>query len=79
MRDIVPPASGEYFPTENPYTGEAWAMIARGNKDDVQAAVAAAHRAFEKGAWPEMTASERGRLLWRLGDLIIARGRAQTL
>lgn len=32
---IVPPASGEYFPTENPYTGEAWAMIARGNKDDV--------------------------------------------
>ncbi len=69
---IVPPASGEYFPTENPYTGEAWAMIARGNKDDVQAAVAAAHRAFEKGAWPEMTASERGRLLWRLGDLIIA-------
>ena len=68
---VVPPASGEYFPTENPYSGEAWALIARGGKADVDAAVAAAHRAFSEGAWPNLTPSARGRLMRKLADLII--------
>jgi len=66
----VPPSGGEYFPTENPFTGETWAEIARGNADDVDQAVRAAHRSLHAGAWPALTASERGLLLHRLGDRI---------
>ncbi len=66
----VPPASGDYFDTENPYSGEAWARIARGNAADVNAAVAAAKAAFE-GPWGSLTATRRGQLLRRLADLII--------
>ncbi|MCK9983653.1 MAG: (Z)-2-((N-methylformamido)methylene)-5-hydroxybutyrolactone dehydrogenase [Azoarcus sp.] len=68
----VPPASGEYFPTENPYSGEAWALIGRGGKADADAAVAAAHAAFEQGEWPSLTASQRGKLMRKLADLIVA-------
>ncbi|MCM2276416.1 MAG: aldehyde dehydrogenase [Candidatus Didemnitutus sp.] len=68
----VPPASGEYFPTENPYSGEAWALIGRGGKADAAAAVAAAHAAFEQGEWPSLTASQRGKLMRKLADLIVA-------
>jgi acyl-CoA reductase-like NAD-dependent aldehyde dehydrogenase len=67
-----PPSSGEYLPTDNPYTGEVWAMVARGSRADADSAVKAADQAFESGAWPEMTPSERGRLLWKLGDLVQA-------
>ncbi|MER1968986.1 aldehyde dehydrogenase [Castellaniella sp. GW247-6E4] len=66
----APPASGDYFDTENPYTGAAWARIARGNAADVDAAVAAAKAAFE-GPWGKLTASRRGQLLRRLADLVI--------
>lgn len=62
--------SGESFETKNPYTGEAWATLPRGNADDANRAVAAAQRAFEDGEWASMTASQRGQLLRRLGDLI---------
>ncbi len=68
----VEPSSGAYLPTDNPYTCETWAMVARGNTGDAHAAVAAADRAFEAGPWPAMSASERGRLLWKLGDSIVA-------
>ena len=68
----VAPSSGEFLPTENPYTGKVWAEIARGNRGDAEAAVAAAQRAFTAGAWPALTPSERGRMLWRLGDLVVA-------
>jgi acyl-CoA reductase-like NAD-dependent aldehyde dehydrogenase len=65
------PVLGEYLPTDDPYSGEVWAMVARGSRGDAEAAVDAADRAFESGAWPELTPSERGRLLWKLGDLVI--------
>jgi (Z)-2-((N-methylformamido)methylene)-5-hydroxybutyrolactone dehydrogenase len=65
------PRSGRYLPTENPYTGEAWAMIASGDRADVDAAVAAAKSAFT-GPWGEMSPSERGRLMRRVADLLIA-------
>lgn len=67
----VPPASGQYLPTDDPYTGQTWGEIARGNADDVALAVAAAQRAFE-GPWSQLTPSERGRLLWKLADLVTA-------
>ncbi|AVJ28464.1 aldehyde dehydrogenase [Achromobacter spanius] len=62
--------SGEWFETQNPYTGEAWARVARGAAQDVDVAVQAAHFAFSEGPWAELTATERGRLLYRLADLI---------
>jgi acyl-CoA reductase-like NAD-dependent aldehyde dehydrogenase len=62
--------SGEHFETQNPYTGKAWAKIPRCAEADVFKAVAAAKAAFDKGPWPAMTATQRGALLRRLGDLI---------
>jgi len=64
------PQSGTWFETQNPYTGEVWAEIPRGNALDVDAAVTAAHQALTSGPWAEMTPTQRGALLRRLGDLI---------
>ena len=44
--------------------------MAEGDREDIDRAVKAARTAFETGAWSKMTASERGRAVWRLGDLI---------
>jgi acyl-CoA reductase-like NAD-dependent aldehyde dehydrogenase len=66
----VGPASGEYFESFNPYTGQPWSLVPRGNAEDVDRAVAAAKRAFETGDWPKMTPTQRGHLLRRLGDLV---------
>jgi acyl-CoA reductase-like NAD-dependent aldehyde dehydrogenase len=63
-------ASGEFFETDNPYTGQPWALIPRCAADDVDRAVRAAHKAFTSGEWPKLTASKRGALLRRLGDLV---------
>src|SRR4051794_13357781 len=67
-----PPASGAYFASEDPFTGEAWAEVARGSATDVDAAVAAATRALTEGEWARWSPSERGRVLWKLGDCILA-------
>ncbi|MQY27601.1 aldehyde dehydrogenase [Nocardia aurantia] len=64
------PLGREWFSTDNPYLGTPWAQIAKGGADDVDAAVTAAHRAFTAGPWPELTASQRGALLRRLGDVL---------
>ena len=64
----VAPASNEHFDTVNPYTGEAWARIAKGTAADVDRAVAAARAAFE--GWSALKPSARGRLLLKLADLI---------
>jgi phenylacetaldehyde dehydrogenase len=66
----VEAASGKTFPSYNPATGEIMAHIAEGDREDIDRAVKAARRAFESGPWPDMTASQRGRLIWKLGDLI---------
>ncbi|HVN40969.1 MAG TPA: aldehyde dehydrogenase family protein [Myxococcota bacterium] len=71
---LVPAASGKTFPSYNPATGEVLAQVPEGEREDIERAVRAARRAFESGAWPAMTASERGRLLWKLADLIDANG-----
>jgi phenylacetaldehyde dehydrogenase len=65
-------ASGKTFPTYNPATGDILAQVAEGDREDVDRAVKAARRAFESGPWRRMTASERGRLIWKLADLLDA-------
>ena len=65
-------ASGESFESDNPYTARPWALIPRGGAEDVDRAVKAAHKAFIGGDWPKMTASRRGALLGKLGDLLAA-------
>lgn len=62
--------SGKTFPTINPATGEEICQIAEADKADVDLAVKAARNAFEQGPWRKMSASERGRLLNKLADLI---------
>src|SRR5260370_11008633 len=60
------------FDTINPATGEVLTRIAEGSSADVDRAVAAARRALEdrNGPWRKMSASERGRLIWKLADLL---------
>src|ERR1700704_2307971 len=62
--------SGKTFPTYNPATGEVLAQVAEGDKQDVDAAVKAARKAFETGPWSRMSATQRGKLIWKLGDLL---------
>ncbi len=63
-------ASGKTFPTYDPSTGEVLCQIAEADREDVNRAVRAAREAFERGPWRRMTPSERGRLIWKLGDLV---------
>src|SRR6202167_1679011 len=66
----VDAASGKTFPTYNPATGEVLSRVAEGDKEDVNRAVKAARAAFETGPWSKITPSQRGRMIWKLGDLI---------
>ena len=66
--------SGKTFTTPNPATGETLAEVAEADKADVDKAVAAARRAFE-GKWGSMSARDRGRLLYKLSQLIESRSR----
>ena len=68
---FVDPVSNEWFESEDPFEGRPWALIPRAGADDIDRAVQAAHEAFTRGPWSRMTPSERGRLLCRLGDLIV--------
>jgi aldehyde dehydrogenase (NAD+) len=76
----VDPQASQWFETQNPFTGKTWAEIPRADARDVDRAVTAAHTAFTQGPWSQMTASQRGMLLHRLGDLIArdARKLAET-
>jgi len=66
----VEAASGKTFPTFNPATGEILSHVAEGDREDIDRAVKAARAAFESGAWSRISPSERGRLIWKLADLI---------
>jgi acyl-CoA reductase-like NAD-dependent aldehyde dehydrogenase len=61
--------SGKTFTTPNPATGETLAEVSEADKADVDKAVTAARRAFE-GKWSRMSARDRGRLLYKLSQLI---------
>jgi len=65
----IPAASGRYFQTLDPSTEQVIAEVAEGDAADIDAAVRSARSAFE-GAWSELRAAERGRLLLRFAELI---------
>jgi len=62
--------SGKTFPVYDPSTGTVLANVAEAEAADVDKAVKAARKAFDDGPWPRMSPSERGRILWKLADLI---------
>src|SRR5215475_13957311 len=66
----VAAASGKTFPVYNPATGTVMAQVAEADREDVDRAVQAARRAFDSGPWAKMTGSQRGRLMWKLAELI---------
>jgi betaine-aldehyde dehydrogenase len=61
-------ASGETFTTHNPATNAPLAEVAKAGSEDVDRAVAAARRAFDKGPWPKASPYQRGRVLQRVAD-----------
>ncbi|MDZ7267246.1 MAG: aldehyde dehydrogenase family protein [candidate division KSB1 bacterium] len=65
-------ASGRTFPTINPATTEVIAHVAEGDAADIDRAVKAAVAALE-GPWGRMDAAQRGRILWKMGERILAR------
>jgi phenylacetaldehyde dehydrogenase len=67
---MVEAVSGKTFETVNPATGAILAEVAEGDAGDIDLAVRAARRAFDDGPWSRMTPSERGRIIWMIGDLI---------
>ena len=67
----VPAASGKAFDVFNPADASVIARVPDSEREDISRAVAAARRAFDSGPWRRMTPSERGRLVWRIGDLIL--------
>jgi acyl-CoA reductase-like NAD-dependent aldehyde dehydrogenase len=64
-------ASGRYFPTINPATEEVIAEVAEGDAADIDLAVLAARGAFENKTWAGMSQRDRGKLIWRIGDLVM--------
>lgn len=74
---------GKTFESINPATGEAWATAPLAGAVDVNRAVEAAHRAFTQGPWSKTTATARGKLLRKLGDLLAGcseeLGRTETI
>ncbi|MDE2939429.1 MAG: aldehyde dehydrogenase [Chloroflexota bacterium] len=65
-----PATSGDYFDVENPATGKTVARMANAGEADVSEAVASAELAFKHGPWSTMPDSERGKILWRMADMV---------
>ncbi|HEY8639149.1 MAG TPA: aldehyde dehydrogenase family protein [Solirubrobacterales bacterium] len=72
--DWVNAASGRTFDVYDPASGEVLGQVARADSEDIDRAVKTARAAFETGPWSRMTASDRGRAIHRLGDLILENG-----
>src|SRR5262245_48631311 len=66
----VDPSDGGSFDTVNPATGEVIAKVAAAGPKDVDKAVKAARKALESGPWKTMDAADRGRLMFKLADLV---------
>jgi len=67
---FVQAVSGKSFAVFNPATGEVITEVPEADAEDINRAVLAARRAFDEGPWPRMSPSERGRMIWKLGDLL---------
>ena len=70
-------STGQVMESQNPATGESWATFACASPEDVERAVRAATRALDDPTWRDMPQTARGKLLYRLADLI--EGNAETL
>src|SRR6202789_504072 len=68
--EFVESAGKKYFPVIDPSTEEIIAGVPEANEEDGNGAVAAARTAFDSGAWPQTTAQDRGRILFRLAEHI---------
>src|SRR3984893_15550325 len=68
--EFVESQSGKYFPIIDPSTEDILAEVPDADEKDVNRAVAAAKAAFDSGAWPQTTAQERGRILFRLAERV---------
>jgi acyl-CoA reductase-like NAD-dependent aldehyde dehydrogenase len=66
------PTAGETYRPINPANEELLTPVGKGDERDIDTAVAAARKAFDEGPWPRMSPHERGRIVWKLGDLIQA-------
>ena len=64
-------ADGATFATVNPADGVTIASVASAGEADVDRAVASARRALESGPWSRMSAADRGRILWKMGERIL--------
>lgn len=64
--------SGATYSTINPTTEQVLTEVAEGGAEDVERAVKAARKAFSEGAWPKLSPADRGRILWKIGDLLEA-------
>src|ERR1700732_4948873 len=67
---LVEAASGKTFPVYNPATGAILMQVAEADSADVDRAVKAARKAFDEGPWSRISPSERGKLLWKLAELL---------
>jgi phenylacetaldehyde dehydrogenase len=67
---LVDASAGKSFPVYNPANGEIICHVPEGDYIDVDKAVHAARRAFDSGPWSRTSPSQRGRLLWKLADLL---------
>ncbi len=66
----VDAASGKTFGTLDPATGEVLALVAEAGAEDVDHAVAAARKSFDRGTWRELPPAERAKVLWKVGDML---------
>ncbi len=73
----VDAASGETFPVLNPATNQVIGQVAKAGSEDVDRAVAVARTEFDAGSWPRTSATDRGRVIRKIADLI--RERADEL
>ena len=67
-------SSGKSFEVEDPASGKKIATCAAGNKEDIDKAVKAARTAFDSGIWSDMPNNEKGKIIWKIGDLIDKHG-----
>lgn len=70
---FVDSIDGDTFDVLNPVTNEAYIQAASGKKEDIDAAVAAATKAFKEGPWPKMLPRERSRVLHKIADIVESR------
>src|SRR4051812_15782 len=65
----VPASSGATYESTDPYSGRPWARVPDGGAADIDRAVEAARRALN-GPWGQLTGAARGKLLWKLGEIL---------